>query len=46
MTAPWGFRWNDPAFAIQWPEDERTITTGAASYPDFSPERVAEIARY
>jgi dTDP-4-dehydrorhamnose 3,5-epimerase len=30
-----GVRWNDPAFGIQWPEAERTITERDHSYPDF-----------
>ena len=30
-----GVRWNDPAFAIPWPEDERTILDRDNSYPDF-----------
>jgi dTDP-4-dehydrorhamnose 3,5-epimerase len=32
-----GVRWNDPAFAIQWPmmEGERTISERDSSYPDF-----------
>ena len=31
-----GVRWNDPAFGIEWPEDERTILDRDRSYPDFS----------
>jgi dTDP-4-dehydrorhamnose 3,5-epimerase len=31
-----GIRWNDPAFKIQWPEDNRTIIERDLSYPDFS----------
>jgi dTDP-4-dehydrorhamnose 3,5-epimerase len=31
-----GVRWNDPAFAIQWPQDERTIIQRDQTYPDFS----------
>lgn len=32
-----GVRWDDPAFAIEWPEpqDQRTISARDASYPDF-----------
>ena len=30
-----GFRWNDPAFSINWPPDERTILGRDRSYPDF-----------
>lgn len=31
-----GVRWDDPAFAIRWPEDERTISDRDREYPDFS----------
>jgi len=31
-----GVRWNDPAFNIQWPEDERTISERDRSFPDFA----------
>ncbi len=30
-----GVRWNDPAFSISWPEDERTIMDRDRNYPDF-----------
>lgn len=30
-----GVRWNDPAFGIQWPEDERIIIARDQQYPDF-----------
>jgi dTDP-4-dehydrorhamnose 3,5-epimerase len=30
-----GVRWNDPAFGIRWPPDERTIIDRDQSYPDF-----------
>jgi len=30
-----GVRWNDPAFSITWPTDERTIIDRDQSYPDF-----------
>jgi len=30
-----GVRWNDPAFSIEWPEDERTIIARDQEYPDF-----------
>ena len=29
-----GFRWNDPAFAIEWPSAPRVISARDASYPD------------
>ncbi len=31
-----GFRWNDPAFSIDWPEPVRVISDRDSSYPDFS----------
>ena len=37
-----GVRWDDPAFHIAWPEDERTIVDRDRSYPDF--RRAAGIA--
>src|SRR5262245_2145384 len=30
-----GVRWNDPAFGIQWPPDERIIIDRDLNYPDF-----------
>jgi dTDP-4-dehydrorhamnose 3,5-epimerase len=30
-----GVRWDDPAFAIEWPEPVRVISRRDASYPDF-----------
>jgi len=30
-----GVRWNDPAFAIEWPESERTISHRDSQYADF-----------
>jgi len=30
-----GVRWNDPAFGIQWPDDERLISDRDQSYQDF-----------
>lgn len=31
-----GVRWNDPAFGIKWPKDERIIIERDKNYPDFS----------
>jgi dTDP-4-dehydrorhamnose 3,5-epimerase len=31
-----GVRWNDPAFSIVWPEDDRTILDRDQNYPDFN----------
>jgi dTDP-4-dehydrorhamnose 3,5-epimerase len=30
-----GFRWNDPAFAIEWPLELSVISTRDRSYADF-----------
>jgi dTDP-4-dehydrorhamnose 3,5-epimerase len=30
-----GVRWNDPAFGIRWPDDDRTISSRDRGYPDF-----------
>lgn len=30
-----GVRWNDPAFGIRWPEDERLISERDQNYPDY-----------
>ena len=30
-----GVRWNDPAFGIEWPKDERIIVDRDRNYPDF-----------
>ena len=30
-----GVRWDDPAFGIEWPEDERIISVRDQQYPDF-----------
>jgi dTDP-4-dehydrorhamnose 3,5-epimerase len=31
-----GFRWNDPAFGIEWPENVRVISDRDRDYPDFN----------
>ncbi len=36
-----GVRWDDPAFGIRWPEDERTISVRDRQYPDFMPAAAA-----
>jgi dTDP-4-dehydrorhamnose 3,5-epimerase len=33
-----GFRWNDPAFNISWPDTPRILSERDAGYPDFSME--------
>jgi dTDP-4-dehydrorhamnose 3,5-epimerase len=41
MSAPFvagsdrGVRWNDPAFGIEWPEDNRTVIARDMEYADF-----------
>ena len=30
-----GFRWNDPTFNIQWPEEVQVISSRDRQYPDF-----------
>jgi dTDP-4-dehydrorhamnose 3,5-epimerase len=34
-----GVRWDDPAFGIAWPQDERTMSERDRRYPDFRPQR-------
>jgi dTDP-4-dehydrorhamnose 3,5-epimerase len=41
-----GVRWDDPAFGINWPEDERTIIGRDNSYTDFNPNNVKELESY
>jgi dTDP-4-dehydrorhamnose 3,5-epimerase len=41
-----GFRWNDPAFGIGWPDAERTILSRDADYPDFDPSLVQDFVGY
>jgi dTDP-4-dehydrorhamnose 3,5-epimerase len=38
-----GVRWNDPAFGIRWPDDDRVISARDNSYPDFVPERLSKV---
>jgi dTDP-4-dehydrorhamnose 3,5-epimerase len=40
-----GFRWNDPAFAIVWPEPVRVISDRDRTYPDFIVDRTQAAAR-
>jgi dTDP-4-dehydrorhamnose 3,5-epimerase len=30
-----GVRWDDPAFGIDWPLDDRTMSERDETYPDF-----------
>jgi dTDP-4-dehydrorhamnose 3,5-epimerase len=41
-----GFRWNDPVFAIQWPDDERLIHDRDANYADFDESRIQGFRGY
>ena len=41
-----GVRWNDPRFAIQWPEQPKEILPRDAEYPDFDDTMAARFARY
>jgi dTDP-4-dehydrorhamnose 3,5-epimerase len=34
-----GVRWNDPVFAIEWPEDQPILSDRDKNYPDFSGKR-------
>ena len=34
-----GFRWNDPAFRIDWPEPVRVISDRDRTYPNFHAQR-------
>jgi dTDP-4-dehydrorhamnose 3,5-epimerase len=36
-----GVRWDDPAFAIRWPDDDRIIVDRDRSYPNFRPGALA-----
>jgi len=33
-----GVRWNDPAFAIDWPLQPQVLSERDATYPDFAPD--------
>jgi dTDP-4-dehydrorhamnose 3,5-epimerase len=30
-----GVRWNDPAFGVRWPDDQRILSDRDRNYPDF-----------
>jgi dTDP-4-dehydrorhamnose 3,5-epimerase len=38
-----GVRWDDPAFGVVWPPDERVIIERDNGYPDFGPEVIREL---
>lgn len=40
-----GFRWDDPAFAIEWPEPVRVISDRDRTYPDFVVDRTQVAVR-
>jgi len=41
-----GFRWNDPAFNIQWPADSRIILERDKTYQDFDPSIIEGFKGY
>ena len=41
-----GVRWDDPAFGIRWPEDDRTILARDNAYPDFDESQVSGFSGY
>ena len=41
-----GVRWDDPAFAIRWPEEVRVIHERDATYPDFNSQVIIEMNSY
>jgi len=41
-----GVRWDDPAFAIEWPNDERVILDRDRSYKNFSTDMVRGFLGY
>jgi len=41
-----GVRWDDPAFNVVWPVDERVIIERDNGYPDFGPEVIRELEGY
>jgi dTDP-4-dehydrorhamnose 3,5-epimerase len=36
-----GFRWNDPAFKIEWPSEVKVVSERDKSYPDFGTQKGA-----
>lgn len=41
-----GVRWDDPAFGVKWPEDDRTILDRDKAYADFDEARIQGFAGY
>jgi dTDP-4-dehydrorhamnose 3,5-epimerase len=41
-----GFRWNDPVFGIEWPQDERIIFDRDNNYPDFDQAKIESFRGY
>jgi dTDP-4-dehydrorhamnose 3,5-epimerase len=41
-----GFRWDDPAFGLQWPDDDRIILDRDKTYPDFEERLVADLRHH
>ena len=40
-----GFRWNDPAFGIEWPDSPQVISDRDNSYPSFESESAHQLQR-
>lgn len=38
-----GFRWNDPSFKIDWPEEISIISQRDQEYPDFTPDSLLSL---
>ena len=38
-----GYRWNDPAFGIEWPRGPTVIAERDATYPDFGPQAINQL---
>jgi dTDP-4-dehydrorhamnose 3,5-epimerase len=41
-SAARGFRWDDPAFGVTWPQPPTVISERDATYPDFVPELLVD----
>jgi dTDP-4-dehydrorhamnose 3,5-epimerase len=41
-----GFRWDDPAFSLRWPDDDRIILDRDRTYPDFEESLVTDLRHH